>query len=440
VEDGYYGEDSFSYRVTDEHGLSATRDMIISVVDGIEGTALPVQLIKSGGVDAWDGGAYSSQSLTGAVSFSFVPTDIASSRTVGLSTLPGSSSYNSVEFGLLAYQDGALYVYEKGVERGQFGTYEAGDVLAVSRDSSGVVTYTKNGDVFFTSSVISSPDTALMADVSFFEIGASIDAAVFTDSTGKVIPVNWITDANMEARPLNEGNAIEYVDVNGDGVLDARVGNGLYELLGSGVNLEGTAGHDVIGGSDLSDTLIGQGGNDRLEGFAGDDVLEGGDGQDHLSSGDGNDLLDGGHGNDTLWGGSGNDTLIGGNGSDTFVFESGFEHDLIKDAEAHDILSLGSGLDQDDVWLFREDDNLVVQLLGTEDRLTVADWFDGTGNHQLDHIGLSNGNHLAAGGVQALVDAMSVFGVNNVSADTIDHTSSDFNNVQVIIAANWKSV
>jgi len=79
------------------------------------------------------------------------------------------------------------------------------------------------------------------------------------------------------------------------------------------------AGHarDVFGGDDtlteienvrgtnLADTLIGDGENNDLHGLGGDDTLIGGDGAD---------LLDGSSGSDALTGGSGNDTLIGGGG------------------------------------------------------------------------------------------------------------------------------
>tara|TARA_R100000365_G_C2692026_1_gene33552 strand:+ start:179 stop:427 length:249 start_codon:yes stop_codon:yes gene_type:complete len=82
---------------------------------------------------------------------------------------------------------------------------------------------------------------------------------------------------------------------------------------------------------------------------------------------------------------------------------------------------------------------LVIQLLGSQDNLTVSDWFDGTGSHRVNNIELGSGASLDGANVQALVDAMSVFGVGDVIADTIDRSSEAFSNVQTVIAANWQS-
>src|SRR5688572_24435707 len=74
--------------------------------------------------------------------------------------------------------------------------------------------------------------------------------------------------------------------------------------------LEGTAGDDLLVGTDTADTINGAAGNDRLEGQQGDD------------------LLDGGTGDDTLLGGEGNDSLTGGDGADAFVF--GFAERVVE--------------------------------------------------------------------------------------------------------------
>ncbi|WP_339774682.1 S8 family serine peptidase [uncultured Thalassospira sp.] len=198
-------------------------------------------------------------------------------------------------------------------------------------------------------------------------------------------------------------------------------------------------GNDTSGnGNDFASTDVVRDDSLVISGEA--KVFDGNGGNDWLEGDAYDNNLNGQAGDDVLAGREGNDTLTGGQGSDRFVFGEGYDQDVITDAEANDTLSLESGLDRDDVWLFRDDNDLVVQLLGTEDKLTVAGWFDGTGNHQLDHIGLSDGEQLVAGNVQALVDAMSVFGVGDVSADTLDHNSTEFSNVQAVIAANWQSI
>ncbi|NIZ02926.1 hypothetical protein HCZ99_15105 [Thalassospira lucentensis] len=164
---------------------------------------------------------------------------------------------------------------------------------------------------------------------------------------------------------------------------------------------------------------VGGTGNDVIIGSALDDVIEGNAGDDVLS------------------GGAGDDVMTGGSGADTFVFGRGADHDVISDAESSDHVSLQSGVTTEDVWLFQQGDDLVIQLLGSEDSLTVADWY-GASENQVGEIDVA-GSTLSAGNVQSLVDAMSVFGIGDVSADTIDHNSTDFQNVQTVIAANWQS-
>jgi Ca2+-binding RTX toxin-like protein len=138
-------------------------------------------------------------------------------------------------------------------------------------------------------------------------------------------------------------------------------------------NIEGTAGPDILIGTDDDDRLDGREGNDLIIGGLGDDVLIGGagvdmvsyagagsgvkidltlttaqttatDGKDILSGfenlrgsgfgdtligdagtnmivGDaGNDIIDGGDGNDTILGGAGSDRLTGGLGIDTLSY------------------------------------------------------------------------------------------------------------------------
>ena len=137
------------------------------------------------------------------------------------------------------------------------------------------------------------------------------------------------------------------------------------------VYIGGTAGNDILVGTDRDNTLEGGGGGDRMSGGKGNDtyivdssqdlVIEKvGEGIDTVDSylpsytlpnfvehltlksktgatGIGNDLdnrITGGIGNDTLNGAGGNDLLIGGSGNDTFFFKAGSGHDVIADFEA----------------------------------------------------------------------------------------------------------
>ncbi|NIZ01141.1 tandem-95 repeat protein [Thalassospira lucentensis] len=712
--EGYVGEDSFTYRVTDEHGLS--REGMVSVDVG-NYSDLGDTLTKTGGGSAWNAGASSTENFVGAGILSVVATETDSDVIIGLSSSVGDASYTSIEYGLYLLPNGLLRVCENGFGVGAVGRYETGDILSVGRNESGNVTYSKNGEIFYTSQVLSDTEAPLFVDASFYQEGATVGDVTLAIGDSEPSQINWVPDANVtvsgtpvldgtqgndvleagtRSSTLNagagddilksgagndtllggngddqavfSGNLSDYaIEDNGDGSLTVRdlnasdgddgsdIVSGVEELVfadgtytvdesyhgpsaeggrivlseagtvehklhgldvdGDGLNFElvdgpangsvtinadgtysftaneGYAGEDsfsyrvtdehglsqtaimdvsvgivtgdltktsvvdewetvsssqtfngagaltfvvtdspmMIGFSDaeitndmfnygfrvlhnpplnqlaavdegtyygIPDRIVGayefgdvlsverletgavvykQNGNilytseyvsdiskpitvnaylalggttigevtfvpsegeEQSVDWIANASLEGSVTEEGTS---GNDVISGGGLSDTLTGSGGDDLLSGGEGADTFVFGVDDGADQITDADHDDVIEIKSGLEAEDIWLFKENDDLVVQLLGSDDRLTVADWFDGTGQHQVDHIELGNGASLAGGNVQSLVDAMSVFGVEDVSTDSIDQTSADYNNLQVVIASNWQS-
>ena len=152
--------------------------------------------------------------------------------------------------------------------------------------------------------------------------------------------------------------------------------------------INGGAGHDTLCGYGGNDVLNGGTGNDSLSGYDGDDVLNGEEGNDSLSGGDGDDVLNGEEGNDTLEGGTGHDTLDGGTGndqlyggnneSDTYLFRAGHGKDVVsnyasKDEQA-DTLRFNGAKAQDAVF-DRDGWNLNIKAYGSEDQVTVKDYF-----------------------------------------------------------------
>ncbi|GAA2725547.1 ExeM/NucH family extracellular endonuclease [Cellulomonas aerilata] len=87
--------------------------------------------------------------------------------------------------------------------------------------------------------------------------------------------------------------------------------------------IRGTAGDDVLSGTNGRDVIMGLGGDDVLVGSNDEDVLCGGAGDDRLSGGNGDDVLLGGFGDDDLAGGNGSDRLVGGPGTDVLGQENG---------------------------------------------------------------------------------------------------------------------
>ena len=136
-------------------------------------------------------------------------------------------------------------------------------------------------------------------------------------------------------------------------------------LLAQGFDIVGTAGDDILGGTEVTD---------RIAGFGGDDVLSGGKGDDTLSGGDGSDTLQGGIGNDNLDGGTGDDVLMGGSGDDTYDYHAGDGSDTINDSSGVDQVVFGTGITADAMTVEQVNNDLVVSLSGI-DKIVVTDWF-----------------------------------------------------------------
>ena len=169
----------------------------------------------------------------------------------------------------------------------------------------------------------------------FDALSGSLDHALATpELTGKVTD---LTHWNINAV---ESAAYQYT---GDPALYAPhpYRSSDHDPLVLGIDLEercdgllptliGTAGDDVLRGTDGPDVVMGLGGADRLLGAQAGDVLCGGAGDDRLSGDNGADRLLGGFGDDVLSGGNGDDRLVGGPGSDVLL-QGGGRGDAVQD-------------------------------------------------------------------------------------------------------------
>jgi Ca2+-binding RTX toxin-like protein len=158
----------------------------------------------------------------------------------------------------------------------------------------------------------------------------------------------------------------------------------------AGLPVIDSSGTGTLTGTDSSETLRGSLtlGNGVLTGLGGNDVIYGTDRKETLQSGSGNSILVSGGGDDTLWAGAGNDildagpgndTLYGEAGNDTYIFRRGSGQDTVIDTDAtagnSDTIWLGSNLVSSDITLRRFDNNLILTINGTTDRMTVRDYF-----------------------------------------------------------------
>ncbi|MCL6416593.1 hypothetical protein MIB92_13115, partial [Aestuariirhabdus sp. Z084] len=169
----------------------------------------------------------------------------------------------------------------------------------------------------------------------------------------------------------------------------------------------------------------------------GDDTLAGTEFADNLYGGVGNDTLNGANGSDTIYGGQGNDVLIGGAGNDTFLFTNGDGQDtlakeIVSNAGSDQLVFTGD-ITADDLWFSLQGENLLINVLGGTDQVTVDGWT--SGNDSLTSIVDSDGAVLQSSQVLQLVNAMAAFDVSGAGELTI--TPEDRQQVDTVIAASW---
>lgn len=128
----------------------------------------------AGGDDNWNRSVYSTTFIPnnnpGSLQFTV---DVAGeSAVLGLDSNPTEdSSFNTIDFAFIPYENNLLYIFENGTNIGDFGAYVIGDILKIDIAANGTVTYLKNGSVIYTS--INTVSGDLYFDTSFGTQGAS---------------------------------------------------------------------------------------------------------------------------------------------------------------------------------------------------------------------------------------------------------------------------
>jgi Ca2+-binding RTX toxin-like protein len=133
-----------------------------------------------------------------------------------------------------------------------------------------------------------------------------------TDQVFKVETV--IADADVANNTIDASGSLPGVSATADlenQIISANNVPGLGTLTFNVVNF------DNVIGTNVADSIKGDGQANQLFGKAGNDTIDGRGGNDLIDGGDGNDDLAGGAGNDTFKGGQGNDSINGGDGIDT---------------------------------------------------------------------------------------------------------------------------
>ncbi|MFT3960123.1 beta strand repeat-containing protein [Propionivibrio sp.] len=144
--------------------------------------------------------------------------------------------------------------------------------------------------------------------------------------------------------------------------------SGQLEALKAGLAAVFAGSPDVV-----PEFRIGTDANDTLNGGATSDIISAGAGNDTLNGGNGNDILDGGAGNDVLYGGLGNNIYLFGKGDGQDII--GTSHDTT--AGKLNVLQFKAGVLPAEVTVTRVDNDLVLRVAGTTDRITVQYFFYG---------------------------------------------------------------
>jgi Ca2+-binding RTX toxin-like protein len=182
--------------------------------------------------------------------------------------------------------------------------------------------------------------------------------------------------------------------------------------------INGTAGADVLLGTDQGDHILGMAGNDTIFGGLGDDVIDASSGNDivttmpdpvpgshygidFVSLGDGDDIaqyiysidkvtIDGGNGQDRIGGGSAGDRLMGGAGDDHIAGYAG-----------GDLMTGGSGAD---VFHYAHQSGDTGMTIAAADRIT--DFVSGTDKIDMEFAGtrLMLGHHNYGNYAEAAID------------------------------------
>lgn len=172
-----------------------------------------------------------------------------------------------------------------------------------------------------------------------------------------------------------------------------------------------TEGDDLIHGSSAGDRIIGQAGNDTLIGQRGDDIIDGGAGDDLLIGSTDWDWI---KVNGEWRQERGLTPSISANGNDTYLFGRGDGQDAVIDGDStvgnSDTLRFKEGVAPADIRLIRSGNDLILNIRGTDDQVTLQRYFDeawngNNGSWLIEHIAFADGTQSSFADVQATLFA-----------------------------------
>jgi hypothetical protein len=363
--------------------------------DILSGTALNDQLFGGAGDDVLDGGTGSNRLFGGSGN------DTLKVHSGSLNNILAGGTGNDILYGS---HSGDTYLFNLG---------DGVDTIIEAGSNAGAVDILRFGEGI-------NPE-----DIQTRRSGADLVFA-HANGTDQVIVKNVFVGTAYATDGINNNALIERIEfADGTALTWAQI-------VQLGLVQRGTAGND---------TMIGYSGIDEIHGGAGNDIIDGGTGSNRLYGGEGNDTLKvhSGSLNNILAGGTGNDILYGSHSGDTYLFNLGDGVDTIieagSNAGAVDILRFGESIGAEQIWLERTGNDLQLQLLGSDDRVLVKNWYSSTAS-QVEQFQLDDGRALSSSQVNNLVNAMAAFGTPAGGESSL--TPPQKEQLDMLIAANWQ--
>lgn len=229
----------------DEGNIGTTRaPLSVTWTNMVGVSAAGNDLTKTDPASAWNAGASSVQTLAGDGYVEFTTAEATTAKMAGLSVGDSGQAYGDIDFAIRLKATGRVGVYEGGVLRGgNFTTYAAGDLFRIEVKA-GVVTYAKNGAVFYTSAA--APSFPLGVDTSLNTPGATVNDVNLVSTSlhwQNAVGVN-ATDNDLTKTGTLGWNAgassIEYLE--GDGFVELTAGDNTTARM-AGLGNDDTSQH-----------------------------------------------------------------------------------------------------------------------------------------------------------------------------------------------------
>ena len=196
--------------------------------------------------------------------------------------------------------------------------------------------------------------------------------------------------------------------------------------------LDGGDGDDILDSHDGNDIIFGGAGNDTIHAAWGNDIIFGGDGDDLIYPDHSDDFNYSEDGDDIIRGGKGNDTIYSISGNDTFIFNLGDGQDTVYERQGIDTFCFGNGISWEDLIFTRNENDMIISINNTTDKITVKDWFEekaySNNNNKIEIFEFADGS-------KHYLDEITI----DNSANTITYNMAELENDYIEITSNYKT-